>query len=318
MVKSGYLLAVAQRSSLEFIFKALMGMVESCNFDFLQSQSVSTMQQHNIDLLTAELAEKGSELSQLSALFLLSQHQLLTSQTKESFYREQAQLFGACPSLRRRELDLSGTSDPQLLLRNLELTAVLDHQHTTISMLQAEKLCLHSALDALIASSLSQSADSVILLEQTVLLSCAHQTIRDNIVLCELENIRLADAVDSAGSASILAPATLPACSEILSCADLQMLFSDMESTYKSDLPLSSAVLAALDDGLAERWKWSYMESQLLSKIHAGRNGDLGTSFDEFERWYHFDYGSFAEHIPGRIPRSPSRLLESAQGSCPV
>jgi hypothetical protein len=38
MVKSGYLLAVAQRSSLEFIFKALVGMVESCNFDFLQSQ----------------------------------------------------------------------------------------------------------------------------------------------------------------------------------------------------------------------------------------------------------------------------------------
>ncbi len=82
------------------------------------------------------------------------------------------------------------------------------------------------------------------------------------------------------------------------------MLFSDMESTYKSDLPLSSAVLAALNDGLAERWKWSYIESQLLSKIHAGRNGDLGTSFDEFERWYHFDYGSFAG-----IPRSPSHFL---------
>jgi hypothetical protein len=60
MLKSGYLLAVAQRSSLKFIFKALVGMVESCNFDFLQSQSVSTMQQHNIDLLTAELAAKGS------------------------------------------------------------------------------------------------------------------------------------------------------------------------------------------------------------------------------------------------------------------
>jgi hypothetical protein len=148
-----------------------------------------------------------------------------------------------------------------------------------------------------------------------VLLSCAHQTIRDNIVLCELENIRPADAVDSAGSASILAPAILPACSEISSCADLQMLFSNMESTSESDLPLSSAVLAALNDGLAERWKWSYI---VLSKIHAGRNGDLGASFDEFERWYHFDYGSFAEHIPGRIPRSPSRLLQSAQGTCRV
>jgi hypothetical protein len=135
-------------------------------FNLNQCQvALSTMQQHNIDLLTAELAEKGSELSQLSALFLLSQQQLQTSQTKESLYRGQAQLFGACHSIRRRELDLSETSDPQLLLRNSELTAVLDHQHTTISMLQAEKLCLHSALDALIASSLSQSADSVILLE---------------------------------------------------------------------------------------------------------------------------------------------------------
>ncbi len=42
-----------------------------------------------------------------------------------------------------------------ILLQNFELTAVLDHQHTKISMLQAEKLCLHSALDALIASSIS-------------------------------------------------------------------------------------------------------------------------------------------------------------------
>jgi hypothetical protein len=109
MVKTWYLLSVAQRSSLEFIFKALVGMVESQNFDFLQSQSVSTMQQHNIDLLTAELAAKGSGLSQLSALFLLSQQQLQTSQTKDSFYREQ--LFGACPSVLLQELDLLGKSD---------------------------------------------------------------------------------------------------------------------------------------------------------------------------------------------------------------
>ncbi len=68
-----------------------MGIVESCNFDFLQSQSVLNMEQHNNDLLTAELAAKGSELSQLSALFLLSQQQLQTMQTNESFYREQAQ-----------------------------------------------------------------------------------------------------------------------------------------------------------------------------------------------------------------------------------
>jgi len=47
MVKSGHLLAASQRSSLEFIFKALMGMVESCYFDFLQSQSVSSVQTNN-------------------------------------------------------------------------------------------------------------------------------------------------------------------------------------------------------------------------------------------------------------------------------
>jgi hypothetical protein len=73
IVKSEYLLAVAKRLSLEFIFKALVGMLECCSFDFLQSQSVSTsMQHHNMDLLTAELAAKGSELPQLSALLLLS------------------------------------------------------------------------------------------------------------------------------------------------------------------------------------------------------------------------------------------------------
>ena len=317
MVKSGHLLAASQRSSLEFIFKALMGMVESCYFDFLQSQSVSSVQTNNNDLLKAELAENSSELSQLRNLFLLSQQQLQTSQTKENFYREQAQLFGACPSVRRREFDLSGKSDPQLLLRNTELTAVLNHNQTKLSMLQAENLCLQSALDALIASSTSQSADSVIMLEQTLSLSCAHQTIRDNIVLCELDNKRLADAVDSARSAPPLAPASLPERSESLSCQDLQSLFSqlDASSTFEFALPLSSAVIAALDDGIAERWQWSFMESELLSKIHAGRNGDPGDGFAEFERWYHFDYGSFAEHIPGRIPRSPSRLLHSVPGS---
>ena len=69
MVKSGHLLAASQRSSLEFIFKALVGMAESCHFDFLQSQSVSTMQQHNIDLLTAELAEKGPSSHNLVLCF---------------------------------------------------------------------------------------------------------------------------------------------------------------------------------------------------------------------------------------------------------
>ncbi len=72
-------------------------------------------------------------------------------------------------------------------------------------MLEAENLCRHSALDALIASSVSQSADSVVMLELTVSLRCVHQTVRDNIALCELDNKRLADAVDSAGSAPPIA-----------------------------------------------------------------------------------------------------------------
>ncbi len=112
----------------------------------------------------------------------------------------------------------------------------------------------------------------------------------------------------------LLPSSSLP---ESLSCTDLQTLFSQLDpcSTFESAIPLNSAVLATLINMIAERWHWSFMESELLSKIHAGRNGDLGTSFDEFERWYHLDYDSFAEHIPGRISRSPSRLLLSVQGS---
>ena len=116
----------------------------------------------------------------------------------------------------------------------------------------------------LIASSISQSADSVIMLEHMVLLSCAHQTLCDNIVLCELENIRLADAVNSAGSALPLVPASLPERKERSLCTDLQPLFSQLDpcSTFESALPLSSAVLAVLNDGTAERWHWSMMESE--------------------------------------------------------
>jgi hypothetical protein len=84
--------------------------------------------------------------------------------------------------------------------------------------MQDETVCLTSALDDLITSSLSQSACSIAMLEQTVLLWRVHHTIRDTIVLCELENIRLADAVDSAGSALLLAPASLPERRESLSC----------------------------------------------------------------------------------------------------
>ncbi len=140
-------------------------------------------------------------------------------------------------------------------------------------------------MDALITSSISKSAYSLIILEKTVLLNCAHQTIGDNIVLCKLENIGLAHAADSAVSAQPLAPASLPVHRDILSCAYLQTLFSKLEpcSTSESALPLSSVVLAALNDGLAEIWKWSNMESELLLKIHAGQNGNLCTSINEFE-----------------------------------
>ncbi len=48
--------------------------------------------------------------------------------------------------------------------------------------MQAKHVCLTRAMDDLITSSISQSADSVVMLEQTVLLCCVYQTIRDNIV----------------------------------------------------------------------------------------------------------------------------------------
>ena len=315
MAKSGYLLALAQRSSLDFIFKALLGMIENCTSDFQESESLSTKHEQHCALLQRQLDDKNSELSQHQSELLSIQQKLQISQNHELFYRDQAQLFGACRSVRRREFVRSGESDPQLLLRNSELTAVLDYQQTKLSMLQAENLCLNSALDDLIASSISQSADFLIMLEQTVSLSCVHQTIRNNILVCELENIRLADAVVDGGSAPSHISAPLPEHGTILSREDLQALFSEVRDSDEADIcstsaiPLSSAVLAALTDGLAERWHWSCVECNLLSKIHAGRKGPLGNSFDEFERWYHFDYGSVAGHIPGRIPRSPSALF---------
>ena len=44
----------------------------------------------------------------------------------------------------------------------------MDHQQTKFSLLKAENLCLNSAMDDHIASSISQSAHSVILHEQAV------------------------------------------------------------------------------------------------------------------------------------------------------
>jgi hypothetical protein len=126
-----------------------------------------------------QLAEKNSGLSTLHNLLLSLQHQLQRNQTQETFFCEQAQLFGACPTVRRRESARSEESDPQLsqlLLRNSELTAVLDHQKTKLSIMQAENMFLTSALDDLTTSSLSQSADSVVMLEQSVSLCCVHQS----------------------------------------------------------------------------------------------------------------------------------------------
>ena len=313
MAKSGYLLALAQRSSLDFIFKALLGTIENCTTDFQESQSFSKMHEEKCLLLQRQLDDKNSELSQHQSELLSIQQKLQISQNHELFYRKQAQSFGACPSSRRLEFPSgpSAVSDPQLMRRISELNAILAHHHDAITLVQSENSCLHIALENLIASSISQYDDSVTLLEQTVLLSSAHQIVRDNLVICELENIRLAGTAASTCAAD---PLHFEATSAtILSRADLQALFStlDLSSPSKSRclVPLNSSVLAVLNAGLAKRWRCSYFERELLSKIHAGRHGKLGNSFDQFERWYHFDYGSVAGHIPGRIPRSPSALV---------
>ena len=68
--------------------------------------------------------QKNFELSTIHSLLLSPQHQLQLSPTKETFYREQAQLFGAGPSVRCRESARSEESDPQILLRNSELIAI--------------------------------------------------------------------------------------------------------------------------------------------------------------------------------------------------
>jgi hypothetical protein len=59
---------LAQRSPLEFIFKVLLGIVESCKFDFLQSQSISLEHEENFDLLKDQLAGGNFELSTLHKL----------------------------------------------------------------------------------------------------------------------------------------------------------------------------------------------------------------------------------------------------------
>ena len=58
-------------------------------------------------------------------------------------------------------------SNPELLLRNSELADVWIINKLN-SLLKAENLCLNSAMDDHIASSISQSAHSVILHEQVV------------------------------------------------------------------------------------------------------------------------------------------------------
>jgi hypothetical protein len=110
------------------------------------------------------------------------------------------------------------------------------------------------------------------LLEQTVLLSSAHQIVRDNLVICELENIRLAGTAASPCAADPLHSAATSA--TILSRADLQELFStlDLSSPSKSRclVPLNSSVLAVLNAGLAKRCRYSYFERELLSKLMLG------------------------------------------------
>jgi hypothetical protein len=55
---------MVQRSSLDFIFKALLCTIENCTTDFQESQSFSKMHEEKCLLLQRELDDKNSELSQ--------------------------------------------------------------------------------------------------------------------------------------------------------------------------------------------------------------------------------------------------------------
>ena len=66
-----------------------------------------------------------------------------------------------------------------------------------------------------------------------------------------LQNIGLADAVVTGGSAPPHIPVSLPDQYRYFSDEDLQKLFFQLEICSTSALPLSSAVLATVDDGIA-------------------------------------------------------------------
>ena len=82
------------------------------------------------------------------------------------------------------------------------------------------------------------------MLEQAVLLSGAHQALCNNILVCELENIRLADAYD--GPAPPHIPVPLPKHGAILSREDLLALFSEVRDPARNLTPLSAVLFLLL------------------------------------------------------------------------
>ncbi len=66
MAKSGYLLALAQRSSLDFIFKALLGTIENCTSDFQEPQSFSKMHEEKCLLFKGSLMTKSPSYSTIN------------------------------------------------------------------------------------------------------------------------------------------------------------------------------------------------------------------------------------------------------------
>jgi hypothetical protein len=77
---------------------------------------------------------------------------------------------------------------------------------------------------------------------------------------------------------------------------DLQMIFAELDQNKSGDLDPQE--LEKLIDALGERWRAPQFREQLMLKMDADGSG--GVSFDEFERWYHDDYGPAAPTQPER------------------
>jgi hypothetical protein len=77
---------------------------------------------------------------------------------------------------------------------------------------------------------------------------------------------------------------------------DLQVIFAELDRNQSGDLDPQE--LDALIDALGERWRAPQFREQLMRKMDADGSG--GVTFDEFERWYHDDYGPAAPTQPER------------------